>query len=324
LYVHGSYASWIYDILFDICDRRLTKDIEATIDHDFPVAVLEVSQNRLAALSYHIPIGYEEYMSLELTTDPVLTSETMDTYFEGTFGLSSDPSWHYPLTITPHTLEDGDFTPMKLVTTADVPNSLLASLVDRGVLDYNITSADVPDAYKTWFPMDIHSLALSMPGLRDIFPDQTLGFELLLSPSVYPTVSFSASEGMGLVADATVSAVALDPYRTVIFDLDLHLSLDIDPVLYSNSTDVYISATLGYESVSLQPVYTLTDSLDLDNLNTLMAIVLDDVMVPLWNDAFEVLGGIPLPVVPGVTFVNPSMLYGEGLFQIGTDFTFSL
>ncbi|GIQ81012.1 hypothetical protein KIPB_001904 [Kipferlia bialata] len=322
--MHGSIVSWLYDLVIDACEGTIKDSIEDSIEDSLPDAILDISEDTLATMVMVAPIDSEEYIFLYLTGDPVVTADSLSLYAQGQFGQYDDPSWVYPLTIVPHTLSDGDFTSLQLVITEDVPNSLLALSTDRGVLGFNITNADVGADFEKWWPLTIRSLAVFMPGLRDIFPDQDMEFYMQLEPSEYPTVSFSDSDGMHLAADATISAIACDGYQTDIFDLDLHLALSMEPLLMSNSTDVFISAVFEFEDMDLDTVYTITDSIDLSGLGDVIDVLFEYVIIPLWNDLFEVIGGIPLPLVPGVQFVNSSFLYGDRLFQIATDFTFTI
>ncbi len=54
--------------------------------------------------------------------------------------------------------------------------------------------------------------------------------------------------------------------------------------------------------------------------NELVSVVMDDVIMPTLNRQLQV--GIPLPVVPGMSFVNSTVTTEDEYLLIGLDFTF--
>ncbi|GIQ84350.1 hypothetical protein KIPB_005824 [Kipferlia bialata] len=293
---HGSWAQWIYDDIIKVAEPSLNKSVQDALNSGIPDAVDGIASGVLSEINWLAPIDNHEY-----TDDPFSLVE-LPSVIPSVFG------------------HDGSAYDIDIVVTEDVPNSMVAVAVQRGQLNFNITSEDLGGF------LEIRNLSMFMPCLRDLFPDDQMApFYLYLEPVGVPKVHFDTDTGITVDASGCLSALYSDGYEEYdLFGMDIDLSLSARPEIFSNSTDVYVLATLGVESMDITKTHFLCDMIDFQGIEDLVNSLFMDLIVPVWNGLFEEYGGIPLPMLPGVELVDPAFLYGRRMLQIGTDFAISV
>jgi len=183
-----------------------------------------------------------------------------------------------------------------------------------GKLQVRIFDKDLP----SWSPIRLNTTDFAglLPQLYKLFPGYMMALNLYCTTN--PLASFETTgitvTGVGnLEVDVVLKNGSL--FNAFVLNGTVQSSavaLLNGQVVYGNMS--YLSGNFGLSSSNIGPIDV---SSFVDLLNTLFA----DGVVPVLNGYLQ--NGFPLPSVPGLTFVNPEIGYGQDYIFVATDISYT-
>lgn len=314
--LHGG-ASWLYDIVIDLFHKKivqaldsgvckaLTTDVQAQID----TFLSEVPVQHV--LGDYLAIDYSLYNpnGIVITSDDILIGSCAGEFFPkgGQPGQAPGKPVNMPNSVTN--------TQFQIFVTDFSVESLGFAAVKSGLAEMTVTKDMVPSLAKDFFVTDFYGQYA--PGIIDKYGEGT-DCALFLAIHQTPDVIFTTKDGVDVKAGAelTIRAQNKDGKFEDAFTILLTCDIDGDAkvnntVIYGELTDVSATATLVQSHIG---------NVDIDGINDLVQFALS-----MGLDAVnEILAkGTPLPTLPGVQFVNPSIIYRDDYIVVATNIKYS-
>lgn len=279
-----------------------------------------VANQALAKLPLNISLGDNVDFDLGLLAPPVDTAAYLTTQHKGEFFYMKHPT-------------DAPFVPPSIDVPASLPRMMYVWVTtfladsagyvygQAGVLDFTITNKMIPAAIP--IQLNTSSFAAVAPGLAKAHPNAAMVLEFNALPT--PVNTSASTKGLNITLQFAADFLVVLPNGTKApaFELNTTTIAAGDVTCAQNvSTNVW-SVRFNLTEVSLG--LTLRKSeygpVDAASLQELVDFVVQGILLPQLNSAGA--KGIPIPMVDGVQFVNPEIVFGEDWVRVDTDIRYN-
>jgi len=315
--LHGG-ASWLYDVIIDIFHKKivkaldegickvLTTDVQAQLDKFLAEAPVQ------HVLGDHIAIDYSlaDPNGIVITPDSLLIGSCQGEFFPegGQPGQAPGKPVDMPTTVTD--------TQFQVFITDFSVESLGYTAVTAGLAQMLITKDMAPGMAKDFFATDFYGQYA--PGILDKYGQGT-DVALFLAIHQTPDVIFTTKDGVDVKAGVELTIRAKNQAGSFEDAFTVMLTCDVDGDAKVNGT--IISGELTEVTATAALVSSHVGNVDIDGINDLVQFALS-----MGLDAVnEILAkGTPLPTLPGLEFVNPSIIYRDDYIVVATNIHFTL
>jgi len=315
--LHGG-ASWLYDIVINLFHKKIVSSLESEICKVLTTDVQTQLDNFLATvpiqhvLGNHLAIDYSlaNPNGIVITPSNRLIGSVAGEFFPKGGQPGKAPG--KPVTM-PDTVADTQF--QVFITDFSV-ESLGFAAVTSGLAEMAITKDMAPALAKDFFATDFYGQYA--PGLIDKYGSGT-EVSLFLAIHQTPDVIFSTANGIDVKAGVEMTVRAKSAAGKFEDAFTVLLSCDIDGDAEVNN--ITISGKLTNVSATASLVQSQVGNVDIDGFNDLVQFALSMGLDTL----NEILAkGAPLPAIPGLEYVNPSIIYRDDYIVVASDIHFDL
>ncbi len=164
-----------------------------------------------------------------------------------------------------------------------------------------------------------------LPQLPTTYPDTEMTMNVFCTKP--PSLTYAANGASVAFTGQIQMLVNVSDHLLTAFTIDgwAGMSLDVKlsgTTLYGDFNYIEGNFTVSRNfNVDLKSLETTIGDFSASILTDLYNLLFNKGLVPLMNDVLGV--GLPLPVVPGLTFVNPQILFGDGYMEVSTSATYT-
>jgi len=307
IHIHGG-ESWIYNLFIDIFKNKIKEDVAKGIKQGIEKAINNNLNHALQTLPLKQPIQNLLLADYTLVGPPRFASY-MVVDLKGEFFDLKHPQ---EAPFTPSNIPDIQNTNVMLQITISqyVPDTVGFALWKSGVLVINVDDKMIPPDSPIRFNTD--SFQSIIPALYNLYPHKDL--KATVDPIASPLITFRSNGTIhvGGQFEMIMYVCAGPTNSTHVFTLGINVITE--GKIYMKGNNLMINLTYGNVSVSLRQ--TDIGPFDVTILNNLFLLAIAE-GIPFINHKFA--DGIPLPVIKGVTFVNPYLGFGDGFIYVNTD-----
>jgi len=314
--LHGG-ASWLYEVFVSLFHSKIVNALDSAINS---VVTTQV-QAQLSELLASIPL--QQVVSDKIAVDYSLVENngiiiSPDKYIIGQCAGEFFPNGGQPGKAPgqpaqmPDTVKDKHF---QIFISGFSFESLGFTAVTTGMAEMLVTKDMAPAMAQDFFSTDFY--AQYAPGIVDKY-GSGVDVALFLAIHQTPSVVFSKADGIKVEAgiEMTVRAKNADGKFEDAFTLLLASKIDGEADVKGNQifgslTDIEATASL---------VQTHVGDIDISGFNDLITFAAS-MAIDTINEYLA--KGSPLPTIPGVDYVDPSLTYGDGYAVVATDIHFT-
>jgi len=309
IHLHGG-ASWLYQLFINIFSGDIKKAITKALTDAITQNIDKGLNKALATLPISENIGKDAQINFELIGNPVFTSTYMQTPELGEFYARVNPQ-ECPTGICPRTQTPDVINSqmLQMIITDFVANSAGFTFLNLGKLKIAINDSDVP----SWSPIRLNtkSFEYTLPALYDKYPNDPL--EIVMYCTQAPLGIFTPQ-------GATIEAVGnLEVW--VITDGQMIKAFTLDGSATSQGAALLSGTTLSGNLTYLEGNFTLLYSnigpINVKIFDVILNVLFSEGVIPAVNTILK--RGFVLPTVKGLTFINPSLGFGQDFLYVTTD-----
>eukprot|EP00762_Andalucia_godoyi_P004341 ANDGO_05466.mRNA.1 Putative BPI/LBP family protein At1g04970 len=313
LQISGGLIQEVADIIVQIFNKFLRPPINNAINAALTGAANKAVERATTSYPEKVNIGGGNMISYSLTSNPDCTSQYFSIPVEG---ATSGPGGLIP-----------PFSPSAMPVVVDSSHEFQIIFSDflwdglayvytqEKAFERDITSAQDPKLNTTMW-------SVLLPNIKTLCPAASCPMEIIegILPNSAPSFRMSASHGMNLTAELQWQFVVDRPdgSKAAAFSLQVILELLAEVTIQNEKT---IHLELHYLDVD----FTITSSpigpFSPSVINSEINRICNTVIVPMVNSLL--VSGVAIPVVDGISFVNPEVLTGDGYLAIATDISYS-
>jgi len=304
--IHGG-ASWLYNIFLSLFKSNIKDAIVNGLKGAIVGAINKNLNDVLKTLPVKINIQNILLADYSLVDNPRFGNDYLVLDCKGEFFDIKSPQ---EAPFTPGTIPDVQSTNVMVQFTIDqyVADTACFSLWKSGILHFDVNDTIIPPDSPIRF--NTNSFQDIIPPLYEKYPNKTL--KAMIDPIASPIVNFISNGTVAITGKFQLSMFVLNPALTHVFTLGLDILTDGN--VRMNGSKIVIKLDFGDVKVGL--LETDIGPFDLGPLQGIALLALSEV-IPFANQKFGT--GIPLPNIPGVTFINPYLGYGNGFIYVNTD-----
>jgi len=142
--------------------------------------------------------------------------------------------------------------------------------------------------------------------------------EIKLYCTINPVAVFEPT-GITVVATGNMEVDVIYPNNSLANAFVLNGSVDASVVALLNGQTIY--GNMSYLNGKFDLYSSNIGKFDVSSFIALLNILFADGVVPVVNGYLN--AGFPLPTVPGVTFINPVVGYGQDYIYVSTDISYT-
>ena len=313
---HGG-SSWIYKVVDHIADfgGMLKRNFAPTFCDGVSDAINKQLNHAIESQPVVIKVDKWAEVNYALTQSPVYTNDSMATLHKGEFEALSHPT-------------EAPFSPPPLPPITDTAKMMYiwlseyvvntAGLVyhETGFLAYNITPDMVPKDVP--IKLNTSSFRKLIPALYSKYPNMGM---LLTVKTTKPPQMQIYPKSANLTAIGEVNVQVITPNNTVpqsAFIMGLTVYMNAYAWVHPNGTkEQVISANITLLKFTFDVISSNIGDISLAELNQAVQLLVNLAVIPLANVYGQ--KGLEIPLVDGLSFVNPSVSFGEGYVLISSD-----
>jgi hypothetical protein len=201
--------------------------------------------------------------------------------------------------------------------TSYLANSAGYAYSQAGVLDFTVTPSMIPPTIP--IQLNTSSFAAVAPGLAKAHPNAAMLLQFNAQPTPVSTRASTAGMNVTLTFAAEFKVRLANGSDTPAFTLNTTTLAKGDVRCAQNISTKVWSVRFNLTEVALELVLHSTEfgPVDASSLQMLVDYVVQGIVLPQLNHAGS--KGIPIPVVDGVQFVNPEIVFGPDWVRVDTD-----
>eukprot|EP01116_Phalansterium_solitarium_P018699 TRINITY_DN5049_c0_g1_i1.p1 TRINITY_DN5049_c0_g1~~TRINITY_DN5049_c0_g1_i1.p1 ORF type:complete len:515 (-),score=215.13 TRINITY_DN5049_c0_g1_i1:375-1880(-) len=309
--LHGG-ASWLYQLFVNAFTGSIESSIASAL-HDAIVENINSGLNKaIKSLPISEPIDSKVEIDFPLVSNPVFAS-----------GYFSLPTLGEFYVIGAHTETPYPRPPIPDVVTSQMLQILITEYVvvsagyvywKLGELETTITQKDIPSNV----PVQLNTTFFKavLPQLYTTFPNMAM--ELDLAATQMPSCTFS-STGAAISVTGNIVVNVVQPNGTLTPAFTLTGPVSLAGVALLNGQVIY--GNLSYLSADFTVSQSNIGPFSPSGLDTIINLLFEAGVVPQVNKILA--KGFPLPTVTGLTFVNPTIGWGDHFLYVSTDVTYT-
>lgn len=311
---HGG-SSWIYKVVDHIADfggmlkdnfaptfcKGVTDAINNQLNHAIETEPVVIKVDKWAQVNY------------ALIQSPVYTNVSVATLHKGEFQALSNPTEapFSPPPLPPIT----DTTKMMYIWLSEyVVNTAGLVYHETGFLAYNIT----PDMVPKDVPIQLNTSSFRdlIPALYSKYPNMAMFLTVKTTKppqmQIYPK-----SANLTAIGEVNVQVIAPNNTLQSAFTMGLTVYMNAYAWVHLNGTKQVISANITLLKFTFDLVSSNIGNVSLAELNQAMQLLVNLAVIPLANEYGH--RGLEIPLVDGISFVSPSVSFGEGYMLVSSD-----
>jgi len=268
----------------------------------------------LSTLPMTVKVTPEVELSYALPSSPQFISDYVTVPILGEFYIiNNHMEPPFPNPAIPSKITGEQF---QIIISEFVPDSAAFSFYKLGKLRAVITDSMVP----AWSPVRLNTSAFQdvLPGLYEKWPNKL--FQITVEASQSPNVSLSTTGALVMFYGTFKVDVILDSANHLANAFVLGGFITTSGFAYLKETTMY--GNLTYINGNFYQVSSNIGDIEVGLLTFFLNMFFSKGLVPLIDVALKY-GGIPLPVVNGLSFVNPKIQFGNKFLLVSTNIKYT-
>jgi len=312
IHLHGG-ASWLYDLFVNIFSHDIKNAISKALTEAISQNIDQGLNKALSTLPISEPIGphQDAVINFELIGNPQFTSNYMTVPELGEFYQHSNPQ-ECPSSICPRSQTPDILTSqmLQMIITDFVGNSAGFTFFNLGKLVLKVTDKEIP----SWSPIRLNTSSFKelLPALYNDYPNDLLQLNIY---STQPPHAVFTSQGISVLASGNLEMMV------VLSNGDLVSAFTLSGWAQTSGTASLSGQTLSGSLVYLKGNFTLLSSqigpFDVGLFDDLLNLLFSHGIIPAVNTILK--KGFELPTIKGLTFINPSIGFGQNFIYVSTD-----
>lgn len=316
---HGG-ASWLYNLFSGVIADALKKSLSGQMCSIITSEINVEGNKVLSTLPIQEKIDSHALINFELLTPPTEGGDYLATRHKGEFFQIAHPV-EAPFTAPPLPVPAaGSLSRMFYVWCSEYLLETAGWVYEQaGVLNYTVQPQQVPAS----FPLKLNtsSFKLLIPALYQKYPDMLM--TMTVAAVGDPLDVQISTAGMLVVGTASLTFNVLQasgqPIPNV-FTIDIQVFADGRAWVVGDGTHNSLVANLTLVNVSMTQASSTIGPIKLQGLQFALNIFTSNFLLPAVNKQLN--KGFVIPVVDGLTFVNPEVTFGAGFLVIDTDVSY--
>lgn len=309
--LHGG-ASWLYNLFTGLFSGQIKSSVESSLRDSITDAINTQAAEALATVPIEEKIDDVSEINFQLTATPVFEPTYLATGHLGEFYQIGN---HQECPYTAASMPDSQFSTMLQVFVSDYTlNSAGYVYYKAGELVAVVNPPDVP----SWSPVKLNTASFKalIPQLYALYPNEDM--QLVLQSTAPPVAHFTPEGATFSVPGECVVKVTLANGTDV-----TAFTIDILGMLAGKAAvqDTNLVGELSFINASLALNSSSIGHVEVSALQDLINLMCQDGIVPLLN--IYAGRGFPLPVVEGVSLVNPQISFGPSYLAVATDLQYT-
>jgi len=316
---HGG-ASWLYNLFKGPIADAIKKALQPQLCSLATAEINTVANQALAKLPLNISLGDGVDFDLGLLAAPKDTASYLTTQHKGEFFYmknSTNAPFATPAISVPATLP----RMMYIWITTFLADSAGYAYQLAGVLDFTITNSMIPST----IPIQLNTscFATVAPGLAKAHPNAGMVLQFNALPAPVNTTTNSSGLNVSLQFGAQFLVILPNGTKTPAFQLHTTtVAAGIVDCAQNVSTKGWsVRFALREVSLELKLQASQYGPVDAASLQELVDFVVQGIVLPQLNKAGA--KGIPIPIVDGVQFVKPEIVFGPDWVRVDTDVSYT-
>ncbi|XP_062499208.1 uncharacterized protein LOC134176553 [Corticium candelabrum] len=311
IHFHGG-ASWLYNLFSDSIANSLRGSISGQVCPQAIKAIETNGNNALATLKLITKLGKDAEIDFQLTQAPVFSTTSLQTFHKGEFLTFPNTTNLPPFQPSPFPPATESSHMMYIWLSDYIANTAGYVYMASGALVYNVTEAPASSPIH----LNTDNFIGLIPPLFKKYPDMKM--QLLVKANKPPSLTLT-SQAATFAAPANVTAFVVTKNMTLInvFTLNVTLYAAVNISVYNNGSDEIINGTVKYLKSDAELLETNIGDFEMSSLNGTLNFACTLVTSQLNKKYAQ--PGFPIPVVDGVSFVNPEVVLGQDNVLIATD-----
>ncbi|KAK3708455.1 hypothetical protein QZH41_009762 [Actinostola sp. cb2023] len=296
-------ASWLYNLF----DSKIASAVRSALDSELCKAATSAinDQGAKAVAKFPVKKQIDKYslINYALVENPDATHSYLDIFVKGEFQSVTHPS-EAPFSPEPFPSNNSSGSMMYAWISDYVFNTASLVYMNAGVMNRTITASDVPKTFS--FPLNTKTFKLLVPLLYKKYPDRPM--QLKVYPTKVPTLN-SKQTGVALSIIGNIEVYVVLENGTAVFAFTLSLTISGTVKVAINGTNITAHSTFVKLQASLVRSAIGDISANIKLLQVFLDLFVDKMIIKELNERGD--KGFPLPVIDGVTLVNPKVTSGE-------------
>jgi len=308
--LHGG-ASWLYNFFIDVLHGKIKDAIQSSLQQGITNSINNGVNNALATMQITATIHNEAEINYEMTDNPTFAKNYVTLNQLGEFYEVASPQECPNDICTYSAMPDAATTEMVQMVISDfVLDSASFVYFKLNKLVAYIKDKDIP----SWAPIRLNTTYFKylIPPLYQLYPDNLL--EIKVYATQAPEGTFTSSGALitalgNLEMDVVLSNGQLTPAFTLAGNMKLFGSASISGEM--------IIGNLSFVTTNFSLAQSEIGKFDATTLDSILNLLFSSGLVPAINEYLA--QGIPLPIVQGLTFVNPTVIWGNRYMVVSTN-----
>lgn len=317
VHFHGG-SSWIYKVVDKIAnfDKMLKDKFTPTFCSGISDAINKQLNHALETAPVIVKVDKFAEINYALVGSPVYTANSILTLHKGEFQAIAHPA-EAPFSPPPLPPFNDTSQMMYIWLTDYVVNTAGLVYHDSGFLAYNVTPSMVPKQLP--LQLNTSSFRLVIPALYNKYPNMAM---LLTVKTTKPPQMHIYPNSANLTVIGEVNVQAILPNKTVQSAFIMSLTVDMNAYawVHPNGTKQVISANVTLLKFNFGIVSSNIGTISTDPLNKAVEFLVNLFVIPVANTYGG--RGLEIPLVDGISFINPKISFGNGYIQVSSDINY--
>ncbi|KAI7808254.1 bactericidal permeability-increasing protein [Triplophysa rosa] len=271
--------------------------------------VIDDVEKHLQQISVNVAVDQNIYLSIPLTSSPIVTDDSFQLDMKGEFYSISSPS-EPPFSPEVFDLPSTEDYMMSVGLSEFFMNSAVYSYFSAGLLHIRITDDMIPQSSP--IHLNTSQFSIFIKQLSTLYPDMKM--QVMLYASETPMFSFSPGEmSLHVPASAKFSAVQRDGALTPLFRLDVN-GFFVGNAQIQNQ---HLTAAFKLKNLTLTLGSSEIGDFKTEALERVVKMVVNMFVLPKLNEQLQT--GVELPVPQGFSLSESNIILKNGFLLILTD-----
>lgn len=305
--LHGG-ASWLYQIFVNVFSGQIQDSIQDALKDAIVQNINDGLNKAIKTLPISEPIDSHVEIDFPLVSNPIFAPGYFSLPTLGEFyQINHHTETPYPRTATPDVIT-GEM--VQMILTEFVAVSAGYVYWQLGELATTITPNDVPA--NSPFQLNTTYFKFLVPPLYNMYPNMAM--QLQLAATQMPSAKFTPS-GAAISVYGNMLVQVILPNKTIVDACTLSGPVYLSGVALLNGETIY--GNISYLSCNFTVTQTNIGQFSPAQLDAILNFLFSYGIVPQVNKRLA--KGFPLPTVTGLTFVNPTVGWGNGYLYVSTN-----
>jgi lipopolysaccharide-binding protein len=308
--LHGG-ASWLYNFFIGLLKGTIVHAIDKALADAVTKNIDDGVNHALSTLPVTVPVNHQVEINYEMLQNPVFSSAQVTLYQLGEFysivNSSECPAQYCPTDSLPDEVSQ---EMVQMIIGDYVANSAGYVFFERGDLKIDVHENQIP----SWSPVQLNTSSWKyiLPELTKVYPNNLM---VLSVYSTEPPVGKFTPNGASVYAVGRISVDVILNNGSIVPAFVLQGFISMSGEVLLNGKNIY--GNLTYLASNFSLANSNIGPFDVSVLVDLINIFLSKGIVPVINKFLA--NGFALPTIKGLTFISPSVGWGNGFVYISTN-----